>query len=86
MHNNCETVLIPHAIIVPSKSIVVASLLTSHVGGVEGVEGEGEDVLSVATPPQFGPCVSVPEDDIVRGVDGQQEVTRCILVPQPLQV
>ena len=59
---------------------------TGHVGGVEGVEGEGQDVLGVALLPQLGARVSVPQNNVIWGMNGQQEVTGRVLVPQPLQV
>lgn len=43
---------------------------TRHVGGVKGVKGKGEDVLRVALLPQLGARVSVPQDDVVGGVNG----------------
>lgn len=60
--------------------------LTRHVGGIKGVKRKWEDVLSIALFPQFGACVSIPQNNIVWWVNGQQQITRCILIPQPLQV
>lgn len=60
--------------------------LTGHMGWIKGVKGEGEDVLCVALLPEFGACIPVPQNDVVGRMDGQQEVTRRILIPQPVQV
>lgn len=48
---------------------------TRHVGGVKGVKGKGEDILSIALLPQLSARVSIPQDNVVGRVDGQQQVT-----------
>ena len=63
-----------------------AGSLTCHVGGVKRVKRKWEDVLSIAFFPQLGACVSIPQNNIIRRVNGQQQITGRILIPQPLQV
>lgn len=54
--------------------------------GVKRVEGERQDVVRVALLPQLGARVRVPEHDVIRRVDGEQQVPGSILTPQPLDV
>ena len=61
-------------------------MLTGQVGWVEGIEGKGENILSIALLPQLGASVSVPQHYVVGGVDGQQQVPRGILSPQPVHI
>ena len=59
---------------------------TCHVGGVKWVKRKGENVLSIALFPQLGTSVSIPQNYVVGRVNCQQQITGCILIPQPLQV